>query len=106
MKTTCPAVAKVCGPMNQPVPIQVELSAAVILNDACMRQGWTDVFRIWIRSSLPMTLSCTEAAAEGASTTGSMGFSPGASGPYEASAMLGNAVVSGADIAMLGSAQI
>src|SRR5215210_3168826 len=102
MKTTCPAVAKVCGPMNQPVPIQVELSAAVILNDACMRQGWTDVFRIWIRSSLSMTLSWTEAAA----TTGSMGFSPGASGPYEASAMLGNAVVSGADIAMLGSAQI
>ena len=39
MNTTWPAVIKVCGPMNQPVPIHCELSAAVISKDACTRQG-------------------------------------------------------------------
>ena len=39
MKTTCPAVISVCGPMNHPVPIHIELSAAVISSDACARHG-------------------------------------------------------------------
>jgi len=39
MWTTCPAVINVCGPMNQPVPIHCELSAAVMRSDAWTRQG-------------------------------------------------------------------
>ncbi len=39
MCTTCPAVARVCGPMNQPVPIHWELSAAVMSSEAWARHG-------------------------------------------------------------------
>ena len=39
MYTQCPAVIAVWGPMNQPVPIHRDPSAAVINSDECTRQG-------------------------------------------------------------------
>jgi hypothetical protein len=57
MCTTWPAVISVCGPMNQPVPIHIELSAAVISSDACARHGLTEVLVICTRSSGPCTVS-------------------------------------------------
>ncbi len=43
MKTQCPAVIRVRGDTNQPVPIQVELSRAVMSNDAIARHGYEAV---------------------------------------------------------------
>jgi hypothetical protein len=39
MKTTCPAVDNVCGPMNVPVAIHWELSAAVISDFNELKRG-------------------------------------------------------------------
>ena len=42
--TQWPAVIRVCGPMNHPVPIHIELSAAVMSSDA-----WRATDRRWYR---------------------------------------------------------